>query len=231
MKEIEDTIAQFVHAHQEAAPIAPDEAPLAMLRARLADLAAQPPPTLRDRFGDFFLVGDRLAYLGAGMAGLAAILFVVGVVQVSRQQFRLRPDPEITPGVALPISEVQLCEGGPKPRLIPASVGREVFDRYGIDRPKSGVYELDHLIPPELGGASEPRNFWPQPFSAGEWNAHAKDALEDRLRELVCSHQLSLAAAQREIASDWVAAYKKHFRTSGPLASHRAFTKDTPWEP
>jgi hypothetical protein len=165
------------------------------------------------------------------MAGLTAILFVIGTVQVSRQQFRMLPDREITPGATLNMSEAELCGGDSEPRMVPASVGRQVFDRYGIDHPKAGVYELDYLIPPELGGASDPRNFWPQPFSAGEWNAHAKDALEDHLRDLVCRGDLSLAAAQEELASDWVASYKKRFRTSGPLAVHRSFTKDVAWEP
>jgi hypothetical protein len=33
------------------------------------------------------------------------------------------------------------------------------------------AYELDHLIPLELGGSNDLRNLWPQPFE-GEWNAH-----------------------------------------------------------
>jgi hypothetical protein len=229
MKEIEDTIAQFVRAHQESLPVPPIDAPRAMLRARLAEIAT--PQSWRDRVADVLLPGNRLAYFGAAMAGLIAILFVVGVVQVSNQQFRLMPDPEITPGLTINITEAELCGVAREPRIIPTSTGRRVFDRYGIDRPKSGVYELDYLIPPELGGAADPRNFWPQPFSAGEWNAHAKDALEDHLREMVCRGDLSLTAAQKELASDWVAAYKKYFRTSGPLTAHRSFTKDTAWEP
>jgi len=40
-----------------------------------------------------------------------------------------------------------------------------------------------------------------------------KDALEDRLRNMVCSGQIDLATAQREISRDWVAAYKKYFNS------------------
>ena len=49
-----------------------------------------------------------------------------------------------------------------------------------------------------------------------------KDALEDRLHSLVCSGQLDLGKAQREISQDWVAAYKKYFRTNQPLQEHSA---------
>jgi hypothetical protein len=43
-----------------------------------------------------------------------------------------------------------------------------------------------------------------------------KDELEDRLRELVCGGRLDLAEAQRDISTDWIAAYKKYFRTGQP---------------
>jgi hypothetical protein len=48
-----------------------------------------------------------------------------------------------------------------------------------------------------------------------------KDDLEDRLREMVCSGSLDLTEAQREIASDWVGAYKKYFHTDKPMVEHR----------
>jgi hypothetical protein len=36
--------------------------------------------------------------------------------------------------------------------------------------------------------------------------------LEERLHEMVCSHQLDLAAAQKAIATDWIVAYQKYVR-------------------
>jgi len=80
-------------------------------------------------------------------------------------------------------------------------------------------------------GADDPRNFWPQPYSSSVWNAHVKDALEDRLHDLVCEQQVSLETAQQEIARDWISAYKKYFQTDQPIASHSGFTKDQPWQP
>jgi hypothetical protein len=38
---------------------------------------------------------------------------------------------------------------------------------------------------------------------------------------LVCGGNLELAEAQREIATNWIAAYKKYFRTDVPLSEHR----------
>ena len=43
-----------------------------------------------------------------------------------------------------------------------------------------------------------------------------KDALERKLHKLVCAGQLDVKTAQREIASDWIEAYKKYVRTSPP---------------
>ena len=57
---------------------------------------------------------------------------------------------------------------------------------------------------------------WPQTYSA-VWNARVKDALEDRLRELVCAGDLDLPTAQMEISNDWIAAYKKYFHTDQPI--------------
>ncbi len=37
-----------------------------------------------------------------------------------------------------------------------------------------------------------------------------KDKLEDRLHALVCAGKVPLAVAQREIATDWIAAYQKY---------------------
>jgi hypothetical protein len=65
----------------------------------------------------------------------------------------------------------------------------------------------NHLIPLELGGASTVANLWPEQ-RAGARGAARKDDLENALKRQVCSGALSLAAAQRDIASDWEGAYR-----------------------
>lgn len=79
------------------------------------------------------------------------------------------------------------------------------------------AYEVDYLITPALGGADDIGNLWPQSYSATIWNAHVKDALEDRLHELVCRGDVDLTTAQREISRDWISAYKKYFHTDRPI--------------
>ena len=83
------------------------------------------------------------------------------------------------------------------------------------------AYEVDYLITPELGGADDIRNLWPEPYSATVWNAHVKDALEDRLHQMVCTGQIDLATAQHDIATDWISAYKRYFHTERPLPAHQ----------
>jgi hypothetical protein len=49
-------------------------------------------------------------------------------------------------------------------------------------------------------------------------DAHRKDVLEDRLRELVISGRLDLRTAQQAIASDWIAAYQKYVEAPKPIS-------------
>ena len=73
-------------------------------------------------------------------------------------------------------------------------------------------YELDHLIPLELGGCPEcEANLWPQSRTVFPGSAE-KDEVEDYLHHQVCSGTLPLAEAQREIASDWYAVYQRLHR-------------------
>lgn len=74
---------------------------------------------------------------------------------------------------------------------------------YGYTDKNPSDYEEDHLLPLELGGDGyATRNLWPEP-RYGQHPAASKDALENEMRSLVCSGTVSLAAAQRAIATDW----------------------------
>jgi hypothetical protein len=65
------------------------------------------------------------------------------------------------------------------------------------------------------GNPTSAHNLWPEPWS-GTFGAHAKDKLENKLHALVCSKKLALSQAQREIAQDWVSAYKHYFDVVSP---------------
>ena len=73
----------------------------------------------------------------------------------------------------------------------------------GIEASRISDYQLDHLVPLAVGG--RPRklsNLMLQPWY-GENSATEKDRLEVRLQHLVCSHRISLDAAQYCIAENW----------------------------
>jgi len=89
-------------------------------------------------------------------------------------------------------------------------VKRKLLREAGIDESHMPEYELDHIVPLALGG--HPRsldNLMLQPWE-GEGGAKHKDRLEAKMQCLVCSGQVPLDQAQREIYSDWQAAYHRY---------------------
>jgi hypothetical protein len=132
------------------------------------------------------------------------------------------PNPSLTPGATVLVSRGEVCrESNTKNKAVPVALQRRVFDEYGIPAAEPSAYEVDYLITPALGGADDIHNLWPQSYTATVWNAQVKDALEDHLRDLVCDGQLDLATAQREIATNWIEAYKRYFHTDRPLGRFR----------
>jgi len=133
------------------------------------------------------------------------------------------PDPQLTPGATLPVTREDICVPGytQKVRHVPEALKRQVYAEYGIASHKAGDFEVDHLISLELGGSNSPKNLWPQSYKTQPWNAHVKDALENRLHDDVCTNQIDLPTAQREIATDWIGAYKRRFGTTQPTAQAR----------
>jgi hypothetical protein len=84
---------------------------------------------------------------------------------------------------------------------------------------ESGVdpvgYQLDHVIPLELGGAPlDPRNLALEQL-AGSCGARAKDRLEFEMLRRVCAGELALDQARAEIAEDWVEAFQKYIDPQG----------------
>jgi hypothetical protein len=71
-------------------------------------------------------------------------------------------------------------------------------------------YELDHIIPLELGGHPRKLDNLALRFREGENGAKEKRRIEVKLQCLVCSDQVPLATAQWEILEDWQAAYHKY---------------------
>lgn len=88
-------------------------------------------------------------------------------------------------------------------------VKQRLLQEAGQPPEAAGDYELDHIVPLALGGhPSSPSNLMLQPWP----EAKRKDRIEVKLQCLVCSGQVELGQAQREIFEDWRAAYARYSR-------------------
>lgn len=223
MRELEDAIADAARVHRQIAhpPLPPPEGPRALLRARLRELAAT------DRNSAVTLNLNQSIRAFALFATIAALGAVVWLGTTSNERDAI-PRSGLTPGAVRAVAATDVCRVrlAGNGEVVPA-VERQVFAEYGMSNAERRAYEVDYLITPALGGSDDIRNLWPQPYAGSPWNAHVKDALEDYLREMVCSGRLDLATAQHEIAVNWVAAYKKYFHTRRPLPQHLRYEDRT----
>lgn len=154
---------------------------------------------------------------------LGILLTMLCLNSASHAESPLQPDPQLTPGEALTTDAAQICTPGyaKSVRDVPSATKRMVYHLYGIENRQPGEYEIDHLISLELGGSNSIRNLWPQSFTTHPLNAHLKDALENKLHELICSGQLPVHEAQAAIAGNWVKAYEQFL---GPLPNAQSAT-------
>ncbi len=120
-----------------------------------------------------------------------------------------RPNPNLTPGdVFAGVGAAQICVKGysSKVRDVSTEEKDQVYAEYGIFHHAAGEYEVDHLVPLELGGSNDIKNLWPEPALPTP-GFHQKDVLENTLHDLLCAGRIPLATAQHAIASDWYAVY------------------------
>ncbi len=231
--DIERAISEFVQGYEreKTAELPPIEPARFRLEAGLERLAENNRISFLERASGFLLDRRRLAYAGST---LALVLLYFFVVRVGTPQLHasLIPDSRLTPGAARSVTRNDICVAGSADALkaVPSTVAHRVFEEYGIHDPAPRSYEVDYLITPALGGSADIQNLWPQPYASGTWNSHVKDALEDRLLALVCEGMIDLPTAQHDISADWIAAYRKYFRTREPLQIHAGFALDPPWE-
>jgi hypothetical protein len=217
MGELEGTIEAFVSLHRRTLdPELPDpKGPTALLRARLAEAAAEKTSFTSSPFLRLPIFARAFAYLFAAVfvAGLGGLLFFKDHPPPPFTLANLTvPDPTLTPGATRPVNLGDVCSMRHEEvvRDVSGSLRQQVFREYGIVNPRPEDYEVDYLIAPGLGGTEDIRNLWPEPSTSSTWNAHKKDALEERLHQLVCDGQLDLDTAQKAIATDWITAYEKY---------------------
>jgi hypothetical protein len=226
---MEKAAADFALAHRETldARISSAAGTRALLRIRLAEMSRG------SRAGFWQRLARSTPQLGWAAA---AVVFSIGIGIFAYSPSASRkdadqaaafdpafdsgfvPNRDLTPGETRPVSMDEVCSLPHEEVIkdVSASVRERVFQEYGIAGARADDYEVDYLIAPGLGGVEDIHNLWPEPYRAGTWDAHAKDALEERLHELVCAHKLDLVTAQRAIATNWISAYKKYFDTDRP---------------
>jgi hypothetical protein len=121
------------------------------------------------------------------------------------------PDSACTPGAIFSNATPQvICVSGytRTVRNVPFSEKDQVYAEYGIFNHVPGQYEVDHLVPLELGGSNDIANLWPEAASPTP-GFHEKDQVENYLHDQVCSGAMSLKDAQKEIATNWLAVYNR----------------------
>ena len=233
LAEIKFTLEEFTLLRQSDASeqqLPPADVSRAVLQARLAESAGSHRRALWPAIGLFTSVRSQWA-----VAGAALLFAILGIWAIRHQESRSAeggtplaetelgpiPNKDLTPGATLHVTRAEVCRaaGSEETHPIPASLRQKVLQEYQTPESHAAEYEVDFLITPGLGGADDIKNLWPEPYTSTVWNAHVKDALEDRLHDMVCSGQLDLATAQRDIATDWISAYKKYFHTQSPLSA------------
>lgn len=224
--EIEGTITEFMRIRRDALDpqLPPIAGPRALLKARLTRLA---PGSHRERWRQILVALNRRSL---AFACAAALVVALGASVLRRKtadhesaaltDARVLPDSSLTPGATRTVTMGDICsqEHDEVVRPVSETLRQKVFDEYGINGAPTENYEVDYLISPGLGGADDIRDLWPQPRYDTIWSSFVKDQLEDYLHGAVCGGNLSLAAAQKDIAGNWISAYKKYFHADEPLA-------------
>lgn len=121
----------------------------------------------------------------------------------------------LNPDVRQTSIQQTICTSGYSASVRPSTsytngVKRKLLRNAGQSESATQNYELDHIVPLALGG--HPRsldNLMLQPWEGSD-GAKRKDRLEVKLQCLVCTGQVPLADAQREIYRDWQGAYHRY---------------------
>ena len=139
------------------------------------------------------------------------VTYSIHLTSCHTRDHRELPDRSCTPGSIDPAVTQRnihstICRAGWTAKVRPPESQTErakyhvAYPAYDI--PDSARSELDHLVPLELGGSNDITNLWPEVGKI----PNPKDSVEDTLNHAVCDGRVSLAAAQKAIATDWLTA-------------------------
>jgi hypothetical protein len=123
------------------------------------------------------------------------------------------PDPQCTPGAYFKNADrAHICKPGytKTVRNVSAALKQRVYAEYAITQHSRSSYEVDHLVPLELGGSNSITNLFPE-AATPKPGFHEKDRLENKTHDAVCSSARALRATQRSIAKNWTVLYNVYF--------------------
>ena len=225
MSEINESAAQLKTLLRTTEETRGQEKATELLKARLAGIQES-----RDRYKPISSgwSGNRRHALQWSIAGVLVVLALAGIGRQwgfrdlsHKSDIAMLPDKGLTPGAVRQVGLQELCttlDDDDLDPAVPSSIQRQVLYEYGVSTERQGKdFQVDYLINPQLGGTNDIHNLWPQPYHSTQWNAEAKDALERHLHRMVCDGKVDLQEAQREISTNWIAAYQKYFHTSKPV--------------
>lgn len=124
---------------------------------------------------------------------LLALLPVVAAAQVAN------------PAVMQDNIQQTICVSGWTKTVRPslARLKRAYLHQAGLPSSDAALYELDHVIPIEVGGAPrDPNNLQLQKWD-GPNGAHTKDVVENRIHRAVCTGRMTLAAGRACFVQGW----------------------------
>lgn len=194
------------------------------LQNALREQAGETSTFWSQRLGQAMHIYTLPTALAAGVFVAAFLVRTISPAETTRTNDRggiALPLSSLTPGSVSELTADALCAGERPSRVVSRDLRDQVVSAYGMRHVAPESYELDALVTPELGGTVARANLWPQPYNA-TWNAHVKDALENLLAGRVCRGETPLPVAQRALADDWIAAYRRYFQTDLPIAEHAA---------
>jgi hypothetical protein len=139
---------------------------------------------------------------------LVAILILFALMAIA---FAQPVNPDVTPETI----RATICVSGWTKTVRPPvsytnAIKKKLMEDAGIEWSHASELELDHRLPIEDGGSpTDPANLWLQtwapesPWPGIESGAHLKDAVETRLKRLICTGHIELREAQACIWNDW----------------------------
>ncbi len=144
---------------------------------------------------------------------IAAVLFLLLVTLnynfLDRKLTDFVGNQSLTGGSILTTNPKVVCAKGysASVRDVPLALKKEIYKMNGVPFPQpAGTVELDHVVSLELGGSNSIQNLKIE-YRDPRPGYIEKDQVENYLHKLVCSGQMKLTDAQKQIATNWTNIY------------------------